>query len=268
LLPLVYLALQQTEQVAGVAPTTWGAIWAFPGRLFGAPLVAGVVIALGLLAALRQRVSSLFCLALAIVPVALVVLVSIEQPLLRSRYLLFTLLGWVLLAGAALSRVGKAASATMLLAILALGLPQQLEVRSVTLGDSQPDYRTIAEIMQGRVHEGDAILMPTERGIRFRIGLQAYLPADARPDDVLATRDPAAAAALDSWECAPATCFESPKRIWVGCDRADPCGRDPLSGLKPETAEALRERSYVLERIWRVEGGAISLYRLSSPAAA
>jgi mannosyltransferase len=263
LLPLVRLALQQTEQVAGVAPTTWRAIWELPGQLFGAPLVAAAVIALALLAALRQRATSVFCLALGIVPVVLVVLVSIEQPLLRSRYLLFTLLGWVLLAGAALSRGRKAAGVAMLVAILALGLSQQLDVRSKTLNDSQPDYRTIAAIMEGRVHEGDAIVVPTERGIRFRIGLQAYLPADARPDDVLATRDPAAAEALDSWECVPATCFDSPKRLWIGCDRAGPCSRDPLSGLRPETARALRERRYVPERVWGVEGGAISLYTLA-----
>jgi mannosyltransferase len=263
MLPVLYLALQQTEQVAGVAPTSWGAIWAFPRQLFGAPLVAGAVIALGLLAALRQRVASLFCLALGIVPVAFVLLISIEQPLFRARYLLFTLLGWVLLAGAALSRVGKAATACALLAILALGLPQQLDLRSTTLNSSQPDYRTIAAIMDGQVHDGDAIVMPTERGIRFRIGLQAYLPADAHPDDVLATRDPAAAAALDSWECVPATCFDSPKRIWVGCDRAHTCSRDPLSGLKPDTAQALKERHYLPRRVWRVQGGAISLYTLA-----
>ena len=263
LLPLLFLALQQTEQVAGVAPTTWGAIWAFPRQLFGAPLVAGAVIALGLLAVLRERAASLFCLALAIVPVALVVVISIEQPLFRPRYLLFTLLGWVLLAGAALSRVGMAASGAILVAILALGLPQQLDVRSETLNNSQPDYRTIAAIMEGQVHEGDAIVMPTERGIRFRIGLEVYLPADAHPDDVLATTDPAAAAALDSWECVPATCFDSPKRIWVGCDRAHRCSRDPLSALKPDTAQALKDKSYVPKKAWTVEGGAISLYILA-----
>jgi mannosyltransferase len=257
LLPLVYLASQQTEQVAGVADTTWGAIGALPGQLFGAAFVAGAVIGLGLLAAFRHRGASLLCVALAIVPIVLVVLVSFEQPLLRSRYLLPTLLGWVLLAGVALSRYGKAEAAVLLLAILALGLPDQLELRSKTLNNDQPDYRAIAEIMEGAVREGDAIVMPTERGVRFRIGLQVYLPAEARPDDVLATRSPEAAAALDSWECVPATCIGSPDRVWVGCDRACP---DPLSGLKDETAHALKEKGYVPEHVWQVEGGAISLY--------
>jgi mannosyltransferase len=257
LLPLAYLASQQTEQVAGVPETTWDAIGALPEQLFGSPLVAWALIGLALFAASRARGAGLVCVALAIVPVVLVVAVSVEQPLLRSRYLLPTLLGWVLLAGAALPRWGRAVAVAALLAILAAGLPDQFAVRSKTLNDNQPDYRAIAEIMDGRVREGDAIVMPTERGIRFRIGLQVYLPAEARPEDVLATRTPEAAAALDSWECVPATCIGSPRRLWVGCDRA--C-RDPLSGLKAETARALKDRGYVPERVWNVTGGAISLY--------
>jgi arylsulfatase A-like enzyme len=261
LVPLIYVGSRQTEQVAGVPETTWQAIGALPGQLFAAPVVAGAVIGLGLLGAFRQRRASLLCVALAIVPVVLLLLVSLELPVLRSRYLLFTLLGWVLLGGATLSRYGKPEATAALLGISALGLPAQLEARSGTLNDSQPDYRAIARILEDRTREGDAIVVPTERGIRFRIGLNVYVPDDARPEDVLATRSPAAAAALDSWECQPATCIGSPRRVWVGCDRA--C-TDPLSGIKSETAKALEERGYVPEQVWQVEGGAISLYKRPS----
>ena len=258
--PLVYAALHQTEQVAGVAPTSVSTVVALPADLFGSGLVALTVIALAVVAARRLRCEELFCAALAIMPVLLVMLVSVEQPLLRSRYLLYTLLGWALLAGAGLSRHGKATTALALAAIVALGLPGQLAVRSGTVNERQPDYRAIAQVMQGRVRPSDAIVMPTEHGIRFRIGLQVYLPADAHPRDVLKTRSPAAGGSLDAWECLPATCIGSPRRIWVGCDLEERCTRNPLSGLKSETAHALVARGYVVEKVWRVDGGAISLY--------
>lgn len=257
--PILLLASRQT-QLSGVAETTWTAIGALPGELFGEAFVAGAVIGLGLLAPFRGRGASLLCLLIALVPVVLILLISIEQPLLRPRYLLPTLLGWSLLAGATLARYGRYKTAVLLLVLLALGMPKQLDLRSKTLNASQPNYEAIAAIMSDEVRDGDAIVLPSERGVRFRIGLEAYLPARNAPHDVLATRTPAAAASLDSWECIPATCIGTPARLWVGCDRS--CD-DPLSGLKPETAEIIQRQGYFPLRIWQVEGGAISLY---SPA--
>jgi mannosyltransferase len=261
LIPILYMALKQTAQVAGVAPTSWHGISSLPAQLFGSGLVALAVIALAALAVRRYRTASLFCLALAIVPVILVLLVSIEQPLLRPRYLLYTLIGWALLAGATLSRLRKAQAGLALAVVLALALPSQLAVRSETLNHNQPDYRAISQIIETHLRRGDAIVMPTVRGIRFRVGLRVYLPARDHPTDVLRTRTAVASASLDASECAPATCIGSPARIWVGCDRERLCAHNPLSGLKPETARAIEAKGYVREHSWRVDGGAISLFR-------
>jgi mannosyltransferase len=218
--------------------------------------VAGAVIGLGLLAAFRHGRASLLCIALAVVPVVVLLALSLEVTFLRSRYLQFTILGWALLAGATMSRFGRPEAVALLLGILVLGLPAQLDRRSATRNAENPDYRAIVRIMEDRTREGDAIVMPRERR-SFRVGLQVHLPDEAWPEDVLAIRSAAAAGALDSLECQPATCIGSPRRIWVGCHGA--C-RDPLSGINSETAEALTEKGYAPDRVWHVEGGAISLY--------
>jgi len=264
LLPLLYAGSRQTEQVARIPETSWHAIGALPEGLFGSPVVAGTVIGLALLTAFRSREAGWMCLALAIVPVVLVILISVELPLLEPRYLLFTVIGWVLLAGATLSRYRGPEAAAALLAVGGLAVPTQLAAREATKNDNQPDYDAIAEVLEGEVREGDAIVMPSERGIRFRIGLEAYVQDEARPDDVLAIQNAADAAALDSRECQPVTCFGSPRRMWVGCDRR--CA-NPLSGLKRETAKRLEGLGYRRKRVWRVDGGAISLYtRPRSPS--
>ncbi len=257
LAPLAYAGAGQTEQLAGVAETSLRVLGDLPSDLVGGTGVAIALLALAAAGAIRRRRAALPWLALALVPVLVFLLVSIEQPVLRSRYLLLILIGVVVLAGAALADSPRLVAGLAVAAVAALGLSAQVDLRGVTKNDNQPDYREIASIIEAESKPGDAIVMPTERGIRFRIGLEVYLADANRPDDVLATRSPAESAALDAWECIPPTCFGSRERIWVGCDRD--C-RLPLSGLKDETAAALRERGYRPHESWQVEGGAISLY--------
>jgi mannosyltransferase len=259
LAPMLNLARHQTGQVGGVPATTVGAIAELPADLFGAAAVALVVIALAVVGALQLRDRrAAICLALAAMPVAVIVLVSFALPMLRVRYLVPSLIGWALLAGFALSRYGKAVAVAATATIVLVGLPQQLDLRGITVNDHQPDYSAIATIIEHQGRDDDAIVMPTAGGIRFRVGLEAYLPGDAWPHDVLATRSPAAAAALDSWECVPPSCIGSPPRIWVGCD-----GRcsNPVATLEPETAAALHDAGYAAAHVWRVQGGAISLFQ-------
>jgi len=256
LTPLAFVGALSSGTLSRIPMTSWSRVAGLPGELFVAPVVAGVVIGVGLLAAFRRGVAGLLCTAIAVLPVAVFVVVSLEMPLLRSRYLLFTLLGWALLAGAALSRFGRWEACALIAGIVALGLPAQFALRSETK-NGQPDYRAIAQVMASGTEAGDAIIVPTDHGVRFRIGLQAYLPASSWPHDVLATSNPVAAAELDDLECRPATCFGSPPRIWVGC--MGTCA-NPLAAIRPETASAIINRGYAPERTWRVKGGAIALY--------
>ena len=257
LAPLVYFGTGQTEQLAGVQETSLKVIGELPSDLVGGTAVAVALFVLAVVGAVRSWRAALPWLALTLVPVVVFLLVSIEQPVVRSRYLLLILIGVVVLAGAALADAPWRASGLALAAVAALGLSPQIDLRGVTLNDKQPDYREVARIIEAEVEPGDAIVMPTERGIRFRIGLEVYFDDDSRPDDVLATRTPAEGASLDAWECVPPTCIGAPRRVWVGCDRA--CG-NPLSGIRRETANTLEDWGYGPERVWQVQGGAISLF--------
>ena len=263
LAPLGCLAWLQRAQVGWIPEITWHSVGALPGQLFAAPVIAGIVIGVALLGAFRSGAATVLCLATALLPVVVLALVSPGLPLLLPRYLVFTVLGWVLLAGSTLSRFGRREAAAVLIGIVTLGLPAQVQLRSTIKYNRPltPDYRTIARIMEHEIHPGDAIIVPTAEGIRFRTGLRVYLPAGDWPRDPLATGSPADAATLDAPECVPATCLGSPARIWVGCVGA--C-TDPLASIRPETASMMHRRGYVAERVWHVEKGAITLYSLPS----
>lgn len=258
LVPLVIAGSQQSSQIGGIAETTLDRVAILPGQLFDSPLVAIAVIGLALVAVRADRRAGLMCLGLAVIPVVLILLVSLDIPLLRSRYLLFTIFAWLVLAGATLARLRYGPLAIAILVIAAIGVPAQLEIRATVFvdqhGDQQPDYRTIGEVLDAEAEQGDAIVMP---GSRFRIGVGLYGDRQVELDDALVIEDAAVAAELDSRECRPATCFGTPDRLWVGCDHDCP---SPLAGIRLDTAAVIAERGYELAQTWPVEGGAISLY--------
>lgn len=256
LLPVAYVGHRQSGQVGWIAPTSWAAVAGLPARLFGSGWVAWVVVALALVAVVRRDRGTVLYAALAVLPVPALAAVSLAAPLFLPRYLLPTLVGWALLAGVGLARVPWPAAVVALAALVAVGLTSQVAVRGTTK-HGQPDYRTVAAVLVARGRPGDAVVVPTAGGARFRVGVRAYLPASAWPRDPLVVRDARAAQRLDARECRPATCLGSPARLWVGCR-----GRcaDPLSSLQPATSRLLRARGYRLAHEWRVEGGAVSLF--------
>ncbi len=256
LLPLAYVGARQRDVIGGLRPPTWQDVADLPGGLAGASAVGGLVLGLAALGALRHGVAGWTCLAVGLLPPALLMLLSLATPLWRDRYVLFTLPAWAVLAGAALARAGRREAALGLAALALLGLPAQIGLRGPTR-PGQPDYPALATAMAGRVLPGDAVVVPTDRGARFRVGMLAYLPPGTWPEDVLVVEGAVERGDLDARECEPATCFPDPlpPRVWAGC-RHD-CA-DPLAALRPETAQALR-RSYDLERTWTARGGALSL---------
>lgn len=258
LLPLAIIAAGQTGQIAGIQETSASGIAALPEGLFGTWLVALPVLVLTALTIRTRTREAWLCLALAVIPVALFLIVSLEIPLLRSRYLLFTIFAWLLLAGAAAGRLRPPLAAATVAAIAALGIPAQLEVRADVFvdqhGDQQPDYRAIAGVLEEQVRPGDAIVMP---GYRFRVGLDFYTDPVALPDDVLEVKSAAKVGEFDAKECRPAICIGSPERLWVGC--AFEC-TDPLAAIRPETRSVIDAAGYEQVRAWAVKGGAIALY--------
>jgi mannosyltransferase len=123
--------------------------------------------------------------------------------------------------------------------------------------NGQPDYRALAAILTETGRPGDAMVLPSQSGHRFRVGLTVYTPPDRMPRDVLATRSAADAGRLDATECPAASCLGHPTRLWVGCWGR--CG-DPLAGLPGATAARIRAGGYRPARIWQVTGGGIALF--------
>lgn len=257
LAPLVYVGHRQRDQVGWIPRTSWHTVADLPTQLAGATWPAVLVLTLALVALGRRERGIALCLVTAVVPVLGLLAISAVTPLFLPRYLLPTLVGWALLAGAALARAPRPLALLALVAVAATGLPAQLVLRGPTKND-QPDYRAIAHVMVNHTRPGDAVVVPTAAGVRFRVGVLAYLPATAWPQDALVVQDAATARRLDARECRPATCLGSPQRLWVGCRGA--C-TGPLGSLAPETARLLRARGYRLVREWVVQGGAVSLLR-------
>jgi mannosyltransferase len=259
LLPLIVLAAAQSGAVGEVPGPTWRSVIALPVAAFFAPAAGALLVGLSWPALARRDDRTVLLGAFALLPFAVIVLVSLHTSLMRPRYLLFTVAAWALLAALALAEPqrgpGRRAALAGLLAVTLLGLSQHVDQLAIAR-NGQPDYRAMAATMAPLTRPGDAMVLPDARGIRFRIGLAAYLPPDRRPADVLAVTSPAEAASLDAGTCDPAACLGTPPRLWVGC--VDPCA-DPLSSITAGQRRVIAERGYRIYRRWIVPGGAISV---------
>jgi mannosyltransferase len=257
LAPLVLLAARQSSELGLIPAPTWRTALLLPVVTFFGPTVGALVIGLAWPALARRDLRAVLLAGYALVPPAGLVLVSLHTSMMRPRYLLFTVAAWALAAALALVPLGTRAALGGLLVVALVGLPQLVDQVSTTR-NGQPDYRTMARVLQAQVRPGDAMVLPQARGIRFRIGLQAYLPPERRPADVLAVQAPVDVPGLDAGTCDPAACLGTPPRIWVGCVGA--C-TDPLASMPPATRSVLAARGYRTDRTWAVSGGAMSVLR-------
>lgn len=255
--PLILLGLHQSGQVGWIAPPTWRSVLALPGLVPGSPIVAGLLVGVALPALTRREPGGAFGLLLAVVPVAVVLLVSLHSPTLLPRYLLFCVAGLALAAAVAVAGRGLGPVLGLLLAVLLLGLPAQVDARAGQR-NGQPDYRSLGAVLDARTQPGDAMVVPDIGGIRFRVGLQVYTSPGRLPRDVLAAATAAQSGRLDSALCPADRCLGVPPRVWVGC--AGDC-RDPLAALAPRVRAQLLARGYRAERSWPVAGGSLALYR-------
>jgi mannosyltransferase len=260
LLPVAFVGWRQRGDVSWIPETTARAVWTLPGGVLGSVALAYLAIGLAVLAVARRRLDDAVVAgpAIAVVPAVVLVAVSVWLPLVRPRYLLFTLVGWALLAGAAVGG-RRSLAAVVVVLLVASVVPSQAAIWRPTR-PGQVDTRAMAGVLGEQARPGDAIVVPTDRGRRVRVALAAY--TGARPRDVLAVRSAAAAGSLDARECRPATCLGTPPRLWVACVGA--C-RTPLESLRPETAAAIRAGGWVACREWPVTGGALASYARGVP---
>ena len=229
---------------------------AFTRNLFFSTSIAAVVIVLGVLAWSAWRPAA-FATAIAVLPAAAVWLLS-QGPhsYFVSRYLLFTIGAWAILAGIGLSRLDGRVAAAAVLVIAIFGVSDQQVIRQpgahdwpaypVAYGGSYLDYAGAARVIAGEARAGDGIVYQ-EDNLWWQMigpGLQYYLGRDI-PRGVPVPRDLfVAAAAPQSSQilpatCDPAACLGDEPRIWiVGNGRL----LDPYRAVAADQAAVLRPR--------------------------
>lgn len=255
--PVAALGSLQQAQIDWIRPPTPARLLDLPPGLFVSASVMAAVLGAAATVALRAGPVRRVAVPWAVVPaVALVALSFTVVPLTSPRYLLFTVPGWLLAAAAATT--DRRSAVALVAVVLVLGLPAQTRLRGDVWYD-QPDYRRVAAVLDERARPGDAVAMTAWAPLRYRLGLSAYLSPRTRLDDVFAGEPAAAAATLDDLPCTPAAdCLGTPPRLWIGCWRG--CG-DPLAGLAPDQAAAVRAAGYRRVEVWPVPAhGSLTLW--------
>ncbi|RZU54450.1 mannosyltransferase [Krasilnikovia cinnamomea] len=258
LLPLTLVVARQRGQVDWIPELDWELAGRWHEDLFLNASVGAAVVVLALLSLRRSVRASVLCLALAVLPMLALAAASLSvAPFWVPRYVLFTLPGWAMLAGATLARIGRVQAVAALTAIMLFGLQQNLEVRADN-GHDDIDYRALAQIVAVNSDPGDAAFYP--HWGRIREGLGYYLAPSLHLDDVLATGTVAEAGTLEAPECRkPKECIGRAVRIWVFCD--GDCRDEPDSGLEDEKRDALRDAGFRLQQTWRVYSGTAAVYQ-------
>jgi len=271
--PLAVIGWSQAADQVGWIPRPGLDLAAFSfffGNLFYSASVAAALIVLAVLAWAVARREAAFATAVAVVPVAVVWLVS-QGPhsYFFPRYLLLTVGTWAILAGIALSRLDVRIAVAGLLAIAILGAGDQQAIRSAgahswpdyPVGSDGPylDYAGAAAVIARQVRPGDGIVyqaMGRARPMLIGTGVQYYLGRDLRPGapvprELFVRETAARADALYGVQCRrPALCAGQDPRIWVVGWRDI---ANPALAVTPAQADALRPH-YRLAFVAHVEG--------------
>ncbi|WP_144119622.1 glycosyltransferase family 39 protein [Catellatospora sichuanensis] len=334
--PLLWLGKRQTGQIGWIGDRGEESVREFVTSIFGSLWIGLAVLALALLSVRLAEPRRRFLLAWALLPPAAVLALTPVINMMLSRYLLFTVPAWVLLAActlrllaarvAALTPAARAAavraaspvppataaraanshsarsilggagsapagaesaaggpgtvrprralagdgpawavSLGALAALALLGLPGQVEARTLPAGN-QADLRTAAEIMRPRLLPGDAIAYGGEShgGPRtFRRGMTFELRDLDGPKDVFVSLRGQDRGSFEAVECAdPAECARGVTRIWLVTSAPD---RDLFADMPVARAELLRDE-FTTVFAQRTQGVAVALLVREQPA--
>lgn len=256
LVPLLALGASQNAQIDWIERTGLHSLLSYGDSFFGSEFVGGAVLVIGLAGLARNRVSVLAA-SIALVPAAALFAVGAVTPLWQPRYLLFTLVGWVLLAAATLERrtVGGAVAAVACLA--AISVPAHLLTRTPQV--RLQDTKAAAALINRDFQAGDGIVYGERDrgpGALNRDIITHYLPPERRPKDLLVQRPMRTDGWMVASECPDvAACIGSTARIWVlrlG-DYPDPIGE--LDGAKTD----ILRRDYTVTNTWQTTGLTVAL---------
>ncbi|MDQ1644029.1 MAG: mannosyltransferase [Cryptosporangiaceae bacterium] len=171
------------DGMAWLPLTTQQTLYDFPVKLFSASifhisgdgLFAGIVLALAVVAISVLGRRAAVPAILAVVPPVVLIAAGSVQHVYHPRYLLYTLVGWILLAAAYAVRLRPAVTIGLGLVLGFLALPGQLTERQPN-GHGDYGVEAMAGIMATRAHTGDAVMYQVSAGDWLSVGTAYYLP--------------------------------------------------------------------------------------------
>ncbi|RKR86302.1 mannosyltransferase [Micromonospora pisi] len=227
-----------------------------PGELFGVTALGALLLGLALFSLPLRRTTAIYT-AWAVVPLLVLLLVSRVVSLSLPQCLLFTLPAWATLGAVALGRTRMVWGAAVLAAIAVIGMPVQAALREPDGHDQ--NTRQLAAIVESGMRSGDGVVYVSTDPDGGRVGrgaLDRYLPADRRPDDLLAIGPVSAFGDVPVAECVEVgRCLGDAGRLWVV--RLGEL-TDPMHAIGGRKEELLRTR-YEVAQIWRPTGFTLAL---------
>jgi mannosyltransferase len=216
-LPAVVLTVLgdgQRGQLSWISVLTLNLMKLVPERIFMSGAVAGIVLGLAILG-IRAADKAAAMAAAGFVPIVLLFVVGLFEPIWAARYVLVALPALAVLAAAAAMRFGPRPTVVVVLLLSLVGWPYQLDARAPN-GHSE-DSAKIYEVIHPLYRPGDVVVFPdTHPSIPWaaRDIYDRYLPAP-RPVDVLMTSPQRTDGRFLATECPAAACLGTPPRIWV-----------------------------------------------------
>jgi mannosyltransferase len=259
---------QYAHQVGSLPDATFGELTKLPSRLFASYAVGGAVIVLAVFAFTTRWRPVVFLGAWAILPiVAIWVASNLGQSYWMSRYMLFTLPAFALLAGAGLATLNKRVAAAGLVVIAMLGVQDQRLLRWIGAHDqwTYPEfannavlYSDMATIIADNQKPGDGIVFVDRTSYwLLDIGLQYHLRGQPQPKDVLVEQSSVDRGDFWPIECTfPAECLAGTNRLFVvGINLANPDIFVDMESAK----KAILLSDFTIEREWDKSGIGIVL---------
>ncbi|MFF5180833.1 glycosyltransferase family 39 protein [Micromonospora sp. NPDC000316] len=269
--PVILRGMKQAGRQISWIPDS--APWTVWQQVLGSTLLAVAVTALavvGVVTHLRRDAVARAVMAavIAALPLPVILLASTgDINYFFSKYLLFLVPAWAVLAGAGIAALRRAPLVAAALVVLAaLSVPGQLALRDefshgwYTYPQARAfkplSYSEAARVIEAGYQPGDGLVAGGPWWWMHEPGVRYYLPADVSPRNVFQQRSAAQRNELFGADCAnPARCLRDEPRLWVLLPTVTDA---PLTGLPKKQSAALAEH-YDVVRVTHVTGLTVAL---------